>query len=42
MNKSIETAYLWMKRRNYFQGIHKGEVLLFGLTMAILCYFYQN
>lgn len=31
-----------MKRRNYFHGIPKGEVLLFGVTMAILCYFYQN
>jgi hypothetical protein len=42
MNKTLETSWTWLKRRNMVGDVPYGEVLVFGATMAILGYFYQH
>lgn len=42
MNKSIETSWTWLKRRGLVREVPYGEVLIFGVTMTILGYYYQQ
>ena len=42
VNKSIETAYSLLRRRNYPVGLPYGECILLGVATAIICYLYSD
>ena len=42
VNKSIETVYSLLRRRNYPVRIPYGECLLVGVATGIICYLYSD
>ena len=42
VNKSVETLYNMARRRNYPVRIPRGECLVFGIAISVICYFYVD